>query len=185
MKRTIAAALLGMAAASSAMAQGHAQLSNYSAPYNTQITWGANTGKSGPVVGADGLQFQMYIGAGVVTDQNLLTPGVTFGISDAFTYLGGGWYAAVVQAFPSWTQAGDVVTVQVRTLDGVTPNGPIDTVLSRSALWQTTGLVSTAFPPPGNNSGQGLEVLAVIPEPTTFALAGLGAAALLIFRRRD
>ena len=28
-------------------------------------------------------------------------------------------------------------------------------------------------------------VLSVIPEPTTFALAGLGAAALLIFRRRS
>jgi hypothetical protein len=46
----------------------------------------------------------------------------------------------------------------------------------------------TTFTPPNTVSstpGQGLQSFAiVIPEPTTVALAGLGAAALLIFRRR-
>jgi hypothetical protein len=43
-----------------------------------------------------------------------------------------------------------------------------------------------ASPPdvPPDLTGMGAVVLTAIPEPSTFALAGLGAAALLIFRRR-
>ena len=41
-------------------------------------------------------------------------------------------------------------------------------------------------PTPPNLTGWDAPIiLTVVPEPTTFALAGLGAAALLIFRRRD
>jgi hypothetical protein len=43
-----------------------------------------------------------------------------------------------------------------------------------------------ASPPdvPPDLTGMGAVVLTAVPEPSTFALAGLGAAALLIFRRR-
>jgi hypothetical protein len=183
MKRTVALALLGVASVTTAFAQGHLAIGNYVSPYNSQITWGATTGNSGAVTAAAGLQFQVYYGAGTITDESLLTAGVTVGIDDAKTYNGGGWYFATVQVLPAWT-AGDTYTFQLRTLDGTTPNGPVDTALSRSALWQESSLiVGTANPP--NIDGLGLVVEAVVPEPTTFALAGLGAAALLIFRRRD
>jgi len=53
--------------------------------------------------------------------------------------------------------------------------------------WQqatgTTDPPSTVFVTAGAAGFNGL-VLAPVPEPSTFALAGLGAAALLIFRRR-
>jgi hypothetical protein len=185
MKRTVALALLGMAAVTTAMGQGHVIVANYVSPYNSQITWGATTGNSGPVVAADGLQFQVYYGAGTIVDESLLTAGITVGIDPGKTYNGGGWFVGTIQVLPAWA-SGETYTFQLRALDGTTPNGPIDTALSRSALWtESSSIVSTANPANLNLNGKGLVVEAVVPEPTTFALAGLGAAALLIFRRRD
>jgi hypothetical protein len=185
MKRTVALALLGMATATAAFGQGHVVLSNYVSPYNSQITWGATTGNSGAVTSSAGLQFQVFYGAGTVVDESLLQAGLTFGIDDTFAYNGGGYYNNVLQVLPAWT-SGETYTFQVRALDGTTPNGPVDTALSRSALWTESGqIVSSALPPKTGLNGLGLVVEAVVPEPTTFALAGLGAAALLIFRRRD
>jgi hypothetical protein len=181
MKRTVALSLLGVAIASTAMGQGHVILSNYVSPYNSQVVWGANSGASGPVLQTDGIVLQAFYGAGVVVDENTLTPGVTFGIDDGFTYLGGGWYNAVLQTVPTV----EAYTFQIRAVGGATLAGPVDELTSRSALFQIGAppIVSTANPAnPGG--GLGLSVNA-IPEPTTFALAGLGAAALLIFRRRD
>jgi hypothetical protein len=42
----------------------------------------------------------------------------------------------------------------------------------------------TAVPLSGSFAGMVLQPVTTVPEPSTFALAGLGAAALLIFRRR-
>jgi len=46
--------------------------------------------------------------------------------------------------------------------------------------------LGTSSSPAGNLAGQGMQGFGVqpVPEPSTFALAGLGAAAMLIFRRR-
>lgn len=46
------------------------------------------------------------------------------------------------------------------------------------------GVGSPPSTPPGLDSMPGLTLVTTTPEPSTFALAGLGAAALLIFRRR-
>jgi len=64
--------------------------------------------------------------------------------------------------------------------------------LSGGALSWLNGTGSPAGSPPttpvnlttGANGYNGL-VLTVVPEPTSFALLGLGAAALLVFRRRS
>lgn len=49
-----------------------------------------------------------------------------------------------------------------------------------------SSIAYTGTTPPGPNSTwtDGPIVVALVPEPSTFALAGLGAAAMLIFRRR-
>jgi len=47
------------------------------------------------------------------------------------------------------------------------------------------GLVNTPPAIVSSNPGEGIQTFAIgVPEPTSFALAGLGAAALLIFRRQ-
>jgi len=45
-------------------------------------------------------------------------------------------------------------------------------------------LVSSSTPGPDPVGLQGFQLINVVPEPSTFALAGLGGAALLLFRRR-
>jgi hypothetical protein len=58
------------------------------------------------------------------------------------------------------------------------------------SIFNMTAGLSTKLPYPGINNGGGTTwtaapiTVSLIPEPSTFALAGLGAAALLIFRRR-
>jgi hypothetical protein len=54
-------------------------------------------------------------------------------------------------------------------------------VVPQPALTSYPGLFGTV---PGTINGWGLSYFQTIPEPSSFALAGLGAAALLIFRRR-
>lgn len=185
MKRTVALALLGMAAATSAFAQGHVAIGNYVSPYNSQVLWDSSTGKSGAVTLADAVEFRVYFGEGTITDDSLLEEGVTLAIDPAKDYLGGGWLQFTIQPLPGWAP-GETYTFQVRALSGTTPNGLIDTVSSRSALWQEqASIVNSANPANPNVGGLGLTIFpTIIPEPTTLALAGLGAAAMLIFRRR-
>jgi hypothetical protein len=172
MKRTVALALLGIAAASTAFGQGHVVLSNYVSPYNSPIT-----GPDGlALTSANPYTFTVWYGAGVAAEGSLVA-GETFNIDDAFTYDGGagagGWYNNVLQVVPTI----ETYSFQIRA------TGPgVDELASRSVIWQS-GVVDVANPPLTNQEGFGLQV--IIPEPTTFALAGLGAAALLIFRRRD
>jgi hypothetical protein len=183
MKRTIALAILGAAAVTTAFGQGHVDISNYLvAPYN-QVVWDASYPVlGGTAVNNTAVQLQIWYGLGVVTDANALTAGVTFAVNPGFAFdpgagFGGGGY------FGATTQAGltpDVVyTFQIRA-SGDIGAGPL---AGASALYQATpGVV--ANPPPIAQISPGLAV-SIVPEPTTFALAGLGAAALLIFRRRD
>jgi hypothetical protein len=79
--------------------------------------------------------------------------------------------------YPTWTQAFDAWT-----------KGTI--AAGKSAMFITTAIGGDTTPIPnmnndkGNPGGMTSFNLYFIPEPSTFALAGLGAAAMLIFRRR-
>jgi hypothetical protein len=177
MKRTLALALLGMASATVAFGQGHVAIANYVSPYTAQIL-----GPGGPLAGSTPIQFQVFFGEGQISDPNLLQPGITLGLDDTKDYLGGGWLLGTVQTLPTWAP-GDTFTFQLRTLPGSLSGQAIDTAASRSPLWQELAAIqSTANPASPTANIVGLTV--VVPEPSTFALAGLGAAALLIFRRR-
>jgi len=59
--------------------------------------------------------------------------------------------------------------------------------ISYPAMWSTAGNWAAGTFPLDSSAGAGALGaigVAAVPEPTTFALAGLGAAAMLIFRRR-
>jgi hypothetical protein len=73
--------------------------------------------------------------------------------------------------YPTWTQA------SVAFAQGLIAAG-------RSAEFNLNAIGGTSNVPPGLFPGLTSFALYSIPEPTTVALAGLGAAALLIFRRR-
>jgi hypothetical protein len=79
-------------------------------------------------------------------------------------------------AYPTWTQASSA------WLRG-------DIAAGRSAPFVLQNIGGLTFTPPNivsptAGAGVGSFNIFIIPEPTTVALAGLGAAALLIFRRR-
>jgi hypothetical protein len=174
MKRTVALAIIGLVGVASAFGQGHIGLSNYVSPYNSQVTFG---GSPLTAAGQPGLVLQAFFGP-VGTAEAALTPGLTFGLNPAFVDQGGGWYGPVTQPVP-FVGSG---VFQIRA-SGTVNGQAVDQAGSRSVVWQVNNIGSTTLPANLNNQGFGLAV--VVPEPTTFALAGLGAAALLIFRRRD
>jgi hypothetical protein len=81
------------------------------------------------------------------------------------------WDAAKVGALPA---AGSSEYIRVLLGGGTTPVPSVwgaDTTVGTAQYFASTPINVTP--------------LAVVPEPTSFALAGLGAAALLIFRRRN
>jgi hypothetical protein len=70
-------------------------------------------------------------------------------------------------AYAAWAAGDPTVKIGASNAINVTlPTGPLDTTATRLVGLQAFGIVSS------------------VPEPTSMALAGLGAAAMLIFRRR-
>jgi hypothetical protein len=185
MKKTLVIALLGTCASMTAFGQGHVQISNYNvAPYNA-VRW-----DDGSKVG-EAISLQLYWAAGNVSSQAQFdadkTAGIIFAVNPALTYFDtaapgdqGGYFFPLL--FQGGLTPGGPVTFQYGAF-GPSSRGEIDAVGSRSVLWVETGsIVSTSLP--ANQMSQVPGLVVVVPEPSTFALAGLGAAALLIFRRR-
>lgn len=184
MKKTLVAAILGVSAAVTAYGQGQVAIANYLvAPYN-QVYFV----DGGQAVRVNTVQVQVWFGEGVIADQNLLQPGIimdmalaggSFNFDPGAGHGAGGYFIGSIQTLPTWN-AGETFTFQLRAVGTL---AGLDTVASRSVLWQEQAqLNSSALPANLAATVPGLGV--IVPEPTTFALAGLGSAALLIFRRR-
>lgn len=200
MKRAVLVALgVGMIVSQSTAA-GHLYIGNYFvAPY-LQVLWDDTV----PVVGGSAVndtsvQIQVWFGEGVVTDDSLLTAGEITTINLAYTYNPypdisstdygpGGYFDRVLQVLPTYDFPDRLrFTFQLRAA-GNTPYGSIDETVSRSALWtELNGIRDVGEPvpsPPGEAETVPQLVVAVIPEPTAFALLGLGSLALGIVRRK-
>ena len=180
MKKTIIASLLGIAAATNAFGQGAIQFDNYTQGTYNQVSWGFAPGHpAGTAINDVAVQMQLYFAEGTGLTFGQLTPGVTGEIDVTRQYVGaagpGGWFSGPTQVLPTW-QPGDVFTFCV-VVTG--PSG----YLGQTPLWQeSTAIHSTMSPVSGFLNFPGF--ILMIPEPSTLALAGLGSAALLIFRRR-
>lgn len=179
MKKALVSTILGVVTTVSVLAQGHVNVSNYlTAPYNP-VVWGAGSPLAGQrMLNNTTVQLQLWYGAGVVSDASTLVLGETFTINPGLTFEGGGYYNAITQVLPTT----GTYTFQLRAV-GTTQWGAVNTAASRSVLWQPTNIGSTALPAGTDNNSIGLVV--VVPEPSTFALFGLGSAALMMFRRRN
>jgi len=105
----------------------------------------------------------------VGSDSPRVVPGVDFGgTAEVQVVAWSGGFSTWAQAYAAWLVPGSGVLIGA--------SNPLTVVLPASAtdpnIARLVGLESFAM------------VANVIPEPTTFALAGLGAAAMMIFRRR-
>jgi hypothetical protein len=187
MKRSLVAAILGLAAVCSSYGQGHVLISNYVVSPYSQVFWGPGQGPRGnqAVLGSEAVTLTIWFGEGVLPASSLqagpsfsiLTSGGSEVYNPGSGHGPGGYYLVPDFSLPTWA-AGDTFTFQVRAT-----GAGIDAATSVSPLWQENAAIA-ALALPANNGTFSAGLAVFVPEPSTFALAGLGSAALLIFRRR-
>jgi hypothetical protein len=183
MKKTIVSTLVCLVAAVSALAQGQVNFGNL-APAS---------GVNAPVFLSDGITrlsgpvFQAELLAG--PDAGSLTPRAATGFltGGGAGYINGG--TVTLAGIPGATAA----FIQLRVWD--TTKGATYALAQASGLNDAYGFSSVfsvitgnpaAVPPgtPANLVGLTSFNMQIVPEPSTFVLAGLGLASLLLFRRR-
>jgi hypothetical protein len=174
---------LGMVASTATSnAQGHIEIGNYQGAYNA-VMWGVGAPRAGlPVLSAEGVSLSLWYGEGNLSADALVN-------SIALTWKVGsenlgypGYYSFTTVQLPTWN-SGDTFTFQIRA----TGNGVVESA-SRSDTWTESGLITSSLGEPApipNRSTQSIGLTVVVPEPSSFALAGIGAAALMALRRRS
>jgi hypothetical protein len=178
MKRILALLMALAASTACVLAQGTVNFQNGGPGVNAIIGDGtaAHTPLSGAGYGAD-----LYWALGTVTDPLLLQ---SAGFSTPFgTGASAGYFFGGVLGIPGTSAGGSqVITVQVVAWNMASgASWAAATERGGGNLFQvTTGGGPT--PPPFFTAMTPFNV--VVPEPTTLALAGLGAVSLLLFRRR-
>jgi hypothetical protein len=169
MRRMLCIGVLGMSAVFSAMGQGHVLFSNYlTAPYN-QVRWPHPS----PVNDLT-MQIQIWWGEGVISNPDLLNPGIITAINPALrtqpgVYGPGGWFYGVAQLLPTWNEE-DIFTFQLRAY---LPNVRL---VGTSMLWtEQSSIVATSTPA---GVTQTLPPLVIIPEPSVLYMMTWGLALL-------
>jgi len=148
---------------------------------------------TGDKLSGSGYLAQIFGGPAGTTDASslvaALSPVATFRTGNAAGFIG-----QVTATMSGIAKDAPAAVIQVRAWDNTSGNYP--TWADADAAWQagliaagTSGLVTVNGIGGDVNAAPfltGIESFNIyyVPEPTTFALAGLGAAALLIFRRR-
>lgn len=196
MKKTLVAAIVGLATACSVFAQGRINLDTYNTSPYPQITYGdSSIGTIGsPIALAGGWTIGVYYAAGNVSvtadpsgfaDPSTLGLTLGSGLGSTTTLVADGWFASTADfAVPGV----DGVAQSQATIMVVAYNGAdyaTSTVRGHSQAFVLTPQQVGAAPGVGAfMSPFQVFTTTVVPEPSTFALAGLGLAGLLIFRRR-
>lgn len=187
MKKTLIIAMSGIAlSAVQAFAQGNVQFNNYNATTYAPITFGANVPgqTAGTIIPASaGYTAGLYYGLGDITDPTALTllSGTTATIGTVAPGFFFGTGANSVAAIPGYT-SGDV-TFMIVAYNGA--DYVSSAIKGASSLFIVNGLATGSSPVGG--FGPGLTAFSVtqpVPEPSTLALAGLGAFGILLAVRR-
>jgi hypothetical protein len=188
MKKTLfAIAAVSLLAGASAFAQGQLLFNNLSGL--ASVTLAGNPGQYAGSQFSVGFYWQAGVVAGPVdsfiASGTFYNPGVTmFGDGSLFEpdqNDGAGFFDAGATLTVPGTAAG-TYTLSVVAWSGGSTYANASGYTGASSLFQINLVTS---PTPANNIA-GLQpfTVAPVPEPSTFALAGLGLASLLIFRRR-
>lgn len=185
MKKSVMLTVMGLslAAASTAFGQGNVAIGNYQTGYN-EVFWapdqaGVLRGGLG-VLASEGVQLQVWFGAGVAAE-GALTAGPMLSwdlVNQGNGYPG--YYSFQTIQLP----AAGTYTFQIRAF-GDSAFGIVDAIRSRSALWQVNANAVTDPPTPPNQDPISMGFAVFVPEPSSFALLGLGAAGMLFLRRRQ
>jgi len=144
----------------------------------------------GATLSGAGFTAQLWGAPGANQAVTSLVPATGYGTAGFRTGAAAGlWTTSTDAAIIPGAGEGSVATLQVRAWDNA--GGTVTTydaaklqglAYGSSALFNSQPLGGVSAPP--NLVGLTSFSLVAVPEPSTFALAGLGAVALLIFRRR-
>lgn len=190
MKKTILTTLMSVAAVA-CYAQGVVNFANDSGALTSPPDRLVRFASSGLPATGTNLQVQLYYGASTATANSLIPVSNNPARLRASTTSAPGTWSAGGGRTLTGFDTGSTALLQVRVWDlnfGATYEAAFANPLN-------TGLIGVSQPftflvPAAtdvvNQAMSGFQgfTIAAIPEPATFALAGLGAAALLIFRRR-
>jgi len=204
MKKALVAAILGIALnVTTSHAQGYIVMENYklvngTTPVYSGVTYGAGSGaKTGQFVGANsGFKADLLFSLDGGATYNLASGSQTAfftGSADGGTPTtdGAGSFLGGTVTIPGYTSG--TATFIVEAYNGASYAASVSGGLARgqSAPFSISGLNTNPALPSGdllNLNGttiQGLQAFVVtVPEPSVFALAGLGAAGLMAFRRK-
>jgi len=158
----------------------------------TEVPPGATT-YAGALLQGTGFSAQLFAALGADQSESALTAVTGSVVSFRTGATLGGTIATLTLAIPQ-VPVGGTGTFQLRAWDNL--NGTLTTWAAAEQAWNNgltaagkSGLFNVAalteapnIPP--NMLGFRSFNLTIVPEPSTFVLAGLGAAALVIFRRR-
>jgi len=178
-KLVITLALVG--ACVSAFAQGTVNFANVGVGVNAPVYLGSLAGAK---LAGTAYLAQLFAGPAGSTEAALLPVGAT---ANFLTGAQSGYFTGGARTIDG-VAGGTAAVLQVRAWDAASgatwaaASANPAAFLGRSGLLNITLAVPPATPP--NLAGLQSFFIAQVPEPTTMALAGMGAAALLIFRRR-
>jgi hypothetical protein len=204
MKKSLVASLLGLAAATSAFGQESIQFNNYQSTTFQQVTWGGVPVPAlgitpGAPVNDPNVELQLFWALGTFSSQAAFqaaaNAGVTTFINPLFTYNGGGYYAGPIQILTAGSPS-QTVTFEVEGWETAGPfGGPTFATSSAtgvSALWTETaapnssanGLQPSSNPATFFNNGPPAMSIVIMPEPSMFALSGIGVVSFMLKRRK-
>jgi hypothetical protein len=200
MKKLILTTLMTVAAAG-AFAQGTVNFLNdtvtLSTPPDRFIRFGTAQGAlAGTPAFGTNIQVQLYYGASTAPENALIAVTTAPARLRASTSTATGtWSAGGFRTLTGFDFGAGTVNLQLRAWDinlGATYELAAQNPLFQQSLSGKSSVFAYLIPASSGAPGgdfvmknfTSFAVDAIIPEPSTFALAGLGAAALLIFRRR-
>lgn len=176
MKKSVVASLLGIAAAvsmsTSAQGQGSVWFDTYANTLSyVPITWSTNPSEAPPG------QAGQLVGSGfTATLYSSLAPLVPIATTQVLSTGGErGFIRAGIVTVPSYASGPITFTIQIANA-ALGAAGSITFTMASIATGQNPAPFFTGLP--------ATFTAAIVPEPSTFALAGLGAVSLLMFIRR-
>jgi PEP-CTERM motif len=134
----------------------------------------------------DNVQLSLWWGQGAGLTDSQLSFGTALPFNTGAEAQGYFGYYGLTEAYlPGWA-AGQTWTFQVRA-SGISVRGAVDPSTSRSVLWSESANiqdVGDVVPGPPGFSRNSIGLTIEIPEPSSFAIIGLGLAGFRLYRRQ-